>query len=181
MLDILRFSSRFCVRRMTDADADAILAFCLQNTVFYRYCGKEPSRDLILRDLHVTPPDTPENAKYYVGFYDGDTLAALLDLIDGYPNPADAFIGFFMMNAYLQGQGLGSAIVQELLDYLKAEGFSCVRLGIDKGNPQSTHFWIKNRFRVIREVAQDGGTVLLAERWLSEQEACYGDPLGRRI
>lgn len=43
------------------------------------------------------------------------------------------------------------------------------------------YIWIKNRFRVIREVAQDGGTVLLAERWLSEQEACYGDPLGRRI
>ena len=101
-----------------------------------------------------------------MGLYDGDMLAALLDLIEGYPAPQDAFIGFFMMNAKRQGQGLGSAIVEELLQYLKAEGFSCVRLGIDKGNPQATHFWTKNGFRVIREVQQAEGSILLAERRL---------------
>ena len=170
MLDISRFSSRFRVSRMPDADADAILAFCLQNTVYYRYCGKDPSRDLILQDLRITPPHTRSDAKYYVGFYEGDTLVALLDLIDGYPAPQDAFIGFFMMNARLQGRGLGSAIVQELLDRLKSVGFSCVRLGIDKGNPQSTHFWIKNGFRVIREVQQAEGSILLAERRLYRNE-----------
>ena len=166
MLDITQFSSRFRVRRMTDADADVILDFCLQHTAYYHYCGKQPTRDLILQDLHITPPNTRSDAKYYVGFYNGDTLAALLDLIVGYPKPTCAFIGFFMMNARLQGHGIGSAIVQELLWYIHAEGFRRVRLGIDKGNPQSTHFWIKNGFRVIREVAQEAGTVLLAERML---------------
>lgn len=166
MLDISRFSSRFRVRRMCDADVDVILAFCLHNEVYYRYCGKQPTRDLILHDLHITPPNTRSDAKYYVGFYDGETLVAIMDLIEGYPNFGEAFIGFFMMNIQLQGQGLGSAIVEELLQSLKAEGFACVRLGIDKGNPQSTHFWSKNGFRVLREVPQDKGTVLLAERRL---------------
>ena len=31
-----------------DADADALLDFCLQNDQYYRYCGKQPSRELIL-------------------------------------------------------------------------------------------------------------------------------------
>ena len=166
MLDLSQFSSRYRVRRMFDADADVILDFCLQNKVYYRYCGKQPTRDLILQDLRITPPHTRSDTKYYVGFYDGDTLVAVLDLIEGYPNSGEAFIGFFMMNAQLQGQGLGSAIVQELLQSLKTESFSCVRLGIDKDNPQSTHFWSKNGFRVLREVPQDEGTVLLAERRL---------------
>ena len=58
MLDIARFSSRFRVRRMTDADVDAILDFCLQHTVYYRWCGKQPTRDLVVQDLHITPPNT---------------------------------------------------------------------------------------------------------------------------
>ena len=43
---------------------------------------------------------------------------------------------------------------------------SDVRLGIDKGNPQSNHFWNKNGFLVIKEVDQDGGTILVAEKTL---------------
>ena len=69
---------------------------------YYRYCGKQPSRELILHDLHITPPNTSADAKYYVGFYDLDTLVAIMDLIDGYPDGDTAFIGFFMMNRQLR-------------------------------------------------------------------------------
>jgi hypothetical protein len=63
---------------------------------------KQPSRGLILHDLHITPPNTSAEAKYYVGFYNGDLLVAIMDLIDGYPDSDTAFIGFFMMNRQLQ-------------------------------------------------------------------------------
>ena len=39
-------------------------------------------------------------------------------------------------------------------------------LGIDKNNPQSNHFWRKNGFEVIREVVQEEGTILVAEKEL---------------
>ena len=42
-----------------------------------------------------------------------------------------AFIGFFMMNKSLQGRGVGTALVSEVLAYLTALGFAAVRLGID--------------------------------------------------
>ena len=91
---------------------------------------------------------------------------AVLDLIDGYPKPEIAFLGFFMMNRAFQGRGLGSALIGELAAALWDTGKTAIRLGIDKGNPQSTHFWKKNGFAVIREVARPGGTVLLAEKVL---------------
>ena len=166
MFDISKLSTHYCVRYMSDSDADALLAFCLRNDQYYRYCGKQPSRELILLDLHITPPNTSAEAKYYVGFYDGDILVAIMDLIDGYPDSDTAFIGFFMMNRQLQGRRIGSSIIQDLCLYLKETGLKRVLLGIDKENPQSNAFWAKNGFSVIREVAQEEGTILVAEKCL---------------
>jgi hypothetical protein len=41
-----------------------------------------------------------------------------------------------------------------------------IRLGIDKENPQSNYFWQKNAFEIIREVQQEDGVILVAERIL---------------
>ena len=166
MFDLSKLSTQYHVRPMHDADADAILAFCLQNDQYYRYCGKQPSRELILHDLRITPPNTSADAKYYVGLYDGEILVAILDLIDGYPDSETAFIGFFMMNRQLQGRQIGTRIIQELCLYLKETGLKRVLLGIDKDNPQSNAFWAKNGFSVIREVEQEEGTILVAEKRL---------------
>ena len=107
--------------------------------------------------------------KYYVGFFAAGTLVAVMDLVDGYPDADTAFIGFFMMNKSLQGRGVGTALVSEVLAYLTVLGFAAVRLGIDKGNPQSTHFWLKNGFAVLDEKPQpDGGCYLVAEKVLQE-------------
>lgn len=166
MFDLSKLSTQYHVRPMKDADADALLVFCLQNDQYYRYCGKQPSRELILHDLHITPPNTSAEAKYYVEFYDGDVLVAIMDLIDGYPDSDTAFIGFFMMNRQLQGRRIGTHIIQELCLYLKETGLKWVLLGIDKENPQSNTFWAKNGFSVIREIKQEAGAILLAEKRL---------------
>ena len=166
MFDISKLSTQYCVRYMSDSDADEILDFCLQNDQYYRYCGKQPSRELIRNDLHITPPNTPADAKYYVGFYDKDVLVAIMDLIDGYPDSDTAFIGFFMMNRQLQGRQIGTHIIQELCLYLKETGLRRVLLAIDKDNPQSNAFWAKNGFSVIREAEHEKGTILVAEKGL---------------
>lgn len=119
-----------------------------------------------LRDMSIVPGKKTLENKYYVGFYRGETLAAMMDLIDGYPEDDIAFVGFFMMDISLQGAGAGTKIISRLCAELKNQGFGRVRLGIDKGNPQSTHFWRKNSFQVIREVPQGDGIILLAERSL---------------
>lgn len=165
-IDISKLSSRYQVRALHEEDAEEILRFCAENTQFYAYCEAEPSLEQILNDLRVTPPGVDRSDKYYLGFYQGGTLMAVLDLIDGYPTPEIAFLGFFMMNAAFQGRGLGSALIAELAAALRDLGKTAIRLGIDKGNPQSTHFWKKNGFVILREVERPGGTVLLAERKL---------------
>ena len=159
-------SNQYIIRRLNDSDTDDILDFCQKNTMYYQYCGAEISKDQVLNDLHITPPGVDIADKYYVGFFNGEEMVAVLDLIDGYPEPAIGYIGFFMMNAALQGKQIGSAIIQDVCSYLKQIGKTAIRLGIAKDNPQANHFWKKNGFTVIKEVERDGWTILVAEKKL---------------
>lgn len=165
-IEIRKLSERYDVRKLNLDDIEMICTFCKSNTQYYEYCGKEPSIELIERDLEITPPGIPMEQKYYVGFFEDDMLVAIMDLIYGYPTSEYAFIGFFMMNSELQGVGIGSNIISDVLEYLKQQGFEKCQLGIDKDNLQSNHFWRKNGFEVIREVVQEEGTILVAEKQL---------------
>ncbi|MCR5166049.1 MAG: GNAT family N-acetyltransferase [Oscillospiraceae bacterium] len=166
MIEISKISSSYDIRRLGDTDSDSILGFCRRNTQYYEYCEAEPTKEQVLNDLHITPPGIALSDKYYIGFYQNETLIAVMDLIDGYPEPEVAYIGFFMMNKDVQGKGIGTEIIREMSAYLKTEGKTAVRLAIDKGNPQSTHFWKKNGFIVIKEVDRNGWTALVAEKQL---------------
>ena len=110
-----------------------------KNTQYYKYCGKELSIELIEKDLEITHPGISLEQKYYVGFWDNDKIVAVMDLVNGYPTYDYVYIGFFMMECELQGNGIGSKIVSELLEYLSEQGFQKCQLGIDKNNPQSNH------------------------------------------
>ena len=165
-LIISQFSNQYDVRRMTEGDVDEILNLCVQNKQYYEFCQADTSREQILNDIRITPPGKQLSDKYYVGYYLNGVLIAIMDLIDGYPDEDIAFIGFFMMNANYQGKGTGSEIITELATYLKDLGFTAIQLGIDKGNPQSTHFWAKNSFLILKEIEQEQGVILYAERKL---------------
>ena len=167
IIEIKDLSKVYDVRKLNSDDIQMIYTFCKRNTQYYKYCGKELTIDLIEQDLELTPPDIPIEQKYYVGFFDNDNLIAVMDLVDGYPNSDYVYIGFFMMDCDLQGNGIGSIIISESLEYLHELGFQKSQLGIDKDNPQSNHFWRKNGFEIIREVELEVGIILVAEKQLN--------------
>ena len=166
MINVLELSKKYEVRKMKDSDAEHILNLCSGNAQFYRYCEAEPTIEQVLNDLHIVPPNISMSDKYYVGFYEDKALVAVMDLIDGYPYADIAYIGFFMMNPTYQGNQIGTAIIRDVMDYLRSIGKTAVRLAIDKGNPQSTHFWKKNGFEIISEAYVNGWTKLVAEKQL---------------
>ena len=168
MIDITRLSSHYEIRTLTDFDVDAILDLRQHNTLFYEYTEAQPTREEIRKDMSITPPGTALSDKYFIGFFEGQELVAVMDLIDGYPKPENAYIGFFMMNQEYQGKQIGSAIIGETTDYLRKIGKTAIRLAIDKGNPQSAHFWKKKGFKVIVEVDVNGWTKLVAEKLLQK-------------
>ena len=82
-----------------------------------------------------------------------------------YPQEGTAYLGFFMTKKAVQGRGIGSTLIGELLDELREEGFRRVRLAVDRGNPQSKAFWEKNGFALMgEEVPHNASAYLPMER-----------------
>ena len=150
-MDIKLLSKRFDVRQLNKADVDIIYNLCCKNEIFYQYHQPFVTKESILDDMKALPPEKNFDDKYYLGFFGKNSLVAIIDLILSYPTDDVAFIGFFMTNVECQNEGIGSNIIKDACICLKNLGYSKVRLGVDKGNPQSYHFWVKNGFCVVSE------------------------------
>lgn len=163
-MNIQELSRRYQVRELTESDIDAVFTLCVRNPQYYEYCPPAISRESIQSDMKALPPNTTDEQKHYIGFYENDNLVAVMDLIEGFPNNETAFIGFFMMNAELQGMGIGTQIIQELVEELRKEYFY-IRLGYVKGNVQAEQFWLKNRFEKTGvESETESYTVVVLQR-----------------
>lgn len=166
-MEAIHLSSRYRIRDLLPADADMIYEVLKNNTIFYKYHPPMVTIESILEDMEALPPDKGYEDKHYIGFFQEDTLVAIMDLIEHYPQYGTALLGFFAMNSNLQGHGIGTAIISDSITYLAQLGFEKVRLGIDKGNPQSNAFWLKNGFIFTgEEYESDGSIILVMERTL---------------
>ncbi|MDO4318608.1 MAG: GNAT family N-acetyltransferase [Lachnospiraceae bacterium] len=166
-INVAAWSANYAVRTLTDADVPSILTLCLQNPLYYKFCPPLVTEQSIREDMKALPKGKRLEDKYYVGYFQGERLIAVMDLIDGYPNPKTAFIGFFMTEASVQRRGVGSEIVRELCDFLRERRYAAVRLGWVKGNEQSEGFWHRNGFTETGVSYETNGyTVLVAERQL---------------
>ena len=101
------------VRRLTEADAAQVCTLMQGNPLFYRYHPPQPTPESIRTDMTALPPGKAMEDKWFVGFYDGDCLIAVMDLILNYPAADTAFIGLFMTAHDRQGCGLGSRILRD--------------------------------------------------------------------
>ena len=146
MIDPTLLSDGFSVRRLNETDMDDIFSLCAENTTYYAHLRKTPSRELISDDMTALPRGKSPADKYFLGFYDGGTLIAVMDLIDGYPDDTTAYIGFFMMRKDRQYRGIGTGIVAEVCDKLASFGFAQIKLAYVDTNKQAKCFWEKCGF-----------------------------------
>lgn len=166
-MNISFFSNYYNVRRLDSTDVADIYSLCCKNSLYYQYCPPFVTEQSILDDMKALPPGKEMFDKYYVGYYKGDELIAVMDFIMAYPDEKTAFIGFFMTTADIQNIGIGSSIIDDLCCYLSDIGLSSIRLGWVKGNPQAEHFWHKNNFTETGITYDtDNYTVVVAQRAL---------------
>lgn len=164
-MNIEQLSTQYVIRALMPEDAEMIYEALKNHTIFYKYHPPAVTIESILADMKALPPNKDYEDKHYVGYFQGDTLIAVMDLIAHYPQRESAFLGFFAVNANLHGHGLGTEIISDVISFLAQQGFEKVRLGIDEGNSQSYAFWRKNGFSFTGEVAEsEHAAILLMER-----------------
>ena len=140
-LPIDKLSGRSSVRELTRADVPEMLRLAQSNPLFYQYMRPDPTQENLAADLTALPPRRTLADKHFFGWFEGNQMVAMMDLIWHHPKPDMAFIGWFILDGALQGQGLGRRLVSEVLAMLKMQGVTEVRLGRIEGNPQSERFW----------------------------------------
>ena len=170
-MEVSCLSTAYRVRCLEEADVPQILRLCSGNPQFYQYHPPLATADSVRADIRALPPGKMPEDKFYVGDFAGDALStgtpsegrltSVVDLILDYPEEKTAYIGFFMVDAAMQGTGLGSRLAGEAAAYLRAQGYTKLRLGVDRGNPQSLSFWRKNGFAQVSE-----GVYIVMERAL---------------
>lgn len=166
-MDVSLLSNQYFVRMMDESDVEKIYELCQKNSLYYHYCPPSVSKESIIFDMNALPPNKDIQDKYYVGYYDGEKLIAVMDLIMNFPDETTAFIGFFMTDVAIQNRGIGSGIIADLCVYLSQIGISKVRLGWVKDNSQAECFWRKNQFVETGDVYDtDKYTAIVAQRYL---------------
>lgn len=141
-LDIESLSSEYTVKKITEADISDVYNLCRENRRYYRYANEKPSRKELTGVITELPAGKTQTDKYFVGFYDKDSnLIAIMDIITGYPEADDAYIGWFMVDAALQGQGIGSQIFADARASLKAQNFDYIQLAVLENNVEAMKFW----------------------------------------
>ncbi len=131
----------FRVRELTLADVPEMLRVARSNPLYYQHMRLIPSEENLAADLTALPPRRTLADKHFFGWFEGEKLVAMMDLIARHPDEDKAFIGWFMVDAARQGQGLGKRLTAGTLRMLAAQGVQEVRLGRVHGNPQSEGFW----------------------------------------
>ena len=163
--DIQSLSSEYDVRKLTEADITNVYNLCMNNRRYYRLLNDTPRRKALTSVISEVPEGSSPENKHFVGFFDGEKLIGFLDLITGYPETDDAFIGWFLVDADLQKAGVGSQIMADVRASMKAQGYDYLSLRVRKENEDSIKFWQDQSFVLTdNEIDENGKKTLLMER-----------------
>lgn len=146
-MDIQNFSKDYTIRKLTIDDKQIYYDLCINNPNYYKHCPPIVTIDTLLDDLKALPPNKTYDDKYFIGYFKDNELIAIMDFIDKYPDDKTAFIGFFMVNKYYQGKGIGTKIITDLTNYLKSLNYQNIRLGYVETNNEAKAFWLSNKFK----------------------------------
>ena len=165
-LDIESLSTQYTVKRINEEDISAVYRLAKSNSKYYEYLHTVPTRESLTEVITKLPDGTSPGSKYFVGFCNSDdVLVAVMDLITGYPEADDAFIGWFMVDGCMQGRGIGSDIFADVRAAMKAAGFDYMALAVVKENKEALKFWKGQGFGIKEEtVSDDGYAVYMMER-----------------
>ena len=150
-LRVETLSTDFEARRITEADIADVYRLYRANSRYYRSRSERPSKQRLTEVISETPEGAEPSQKYFVGFYDGEELFAVLDLIVGYPERSGAFIGWFMVDAPRHRKGIGSQLFADVRAAMKAQGFTALTLQCPAANTDARAFWESQGFAVVRE------------------------------
>jgi GNAT superfamily N-acetyltransferase len=129
-------------KKLTRSDEAAITTFCQQCIAFFTLvAGEAPAADTAHQLLEARPRSVDVTRKHVIGFERGGALIAIVDLLEGYPDETNWYVGLLLLSPDERARGLGTAIWTAIETWIRGEGGSCARLIVQEQNPDAARFW----------------------------------------
>ena len=155
--DIAMLSSAFETRAINSENIPEVFALARSNRVYLRYLGERPTKANLTALIARLPEGAQPSSKHFVGFYDEDGyLVAVMDLVCGWPDERTAFIGWFMVAADMQRQGVGSQLFADVRAALEGQEYQSVRLQLPERDDEGIAFWQAQGFALTGERDESG-------------------------
>ncbi|MBP3701622.1 MAG: GNAT family N-acetyltransferase [Lachnospiraceae bacterium] len=147
---------------------DITLAYELyrSNTAYFQLVsGKSPTRQDVMDDRDACPPGVfPTQKKYGMYLLDGIPVA-IVDVLEGFPDPEVYYIGLFLIDGKHHREGLGRALYEQMEAEARVQGFRRMRLGVVDTNHRARSFWQAMDFSWVKTVES---TLHEGSRWTVE-------------
>lgn len=136
----------FIIKYIKEEDFSDLYNLEKNNIQYFQYTKEEPNYNSIIEEVYELPNNITIDKKHFIGFYNHNKLIAVMDLIDGYPDKQTYWIGLFIIDIEYQHIGIGTYIMNNLIEYSKKN----IQLGCLSNNQEGFAFWSKLGFREIR-------------------------------
>ena len=135
------------LRPLGEEDLPQVLEL-YEGNAFYNSVALDRQPDLALcrEDLEALPPGMTREEKLFLGVFRQGRLAAVVDLVEGYPQEDTLYLGLLELQLGEQGKGLGTGLVDGLEGAGRAAGFSFLGLGCLEANLPGLRFWRSRGF-----------------------------------
>lgn len=86
------------VRQLVAEDAASVLALNQSDEAYFEHCPPAPNEASVQRDMRAHPEGLPPEHKHFLGWFVGDRLAAVMDILEGFPRPDTIWIGLLRVS-----------------------------------------------------------------------------------
>ena len=134
----------FIVRPFEDRDVPPLQTLFDADPEFFQAIN---GRDIPVGEIRAALPlgRTIED-KFFFAITQGDSIAGMIDIIRGYPEPTTWFLGFLFLAKDARGAGAGRRALHALYDWVRAQGGTALRLGVVEGNTRARWLYATEGF-----------------------------------
>ena len=137
--------------------------FYCNNDYYLITDGRNVSKDDCIDTIEYCPHDFPKEKCYCVGFSFNGEAAAVLSLLEGYPEYGVLYIGLFLMNEKFKQKGIATKIINTLIDEAFRTEYKTIKLSVQDNNISGFSFWKKIGFSITEIYGCNGFSNLSME------------------
>lgn len=153
LIDLQELLPEYKIKKVSEEDYESLFNLESSNIDFYLCTqGRAVTYEEAINDTIELPPNTTQDQKFYIVFYDEDRLVAVMDYIENYPGKGIVWIGFFMVDANIKRKKLGTKIISAFENTLRKNNIQKMQLGCIDSNSVGMHFWKSLDMQEIRRV-----------------------------